>query len=189
MMSKRRQTLVIQIIVAIATMGLVAYLFLPKTDIKLTENWYQDITGFKSYASHQEAAIAAAFKQMSPVVTPEQPDPNRVKAAFVILARNSDLNGIRSSIRQMEDRFNRKFNYPYVFLNEEPFTEEFKEKTSSLTNSEVHYGKVESDMWGYPDHVNQTKAAECRKQMHAKGIIYGGNEAYRHMCRYRLYLF
>lgn len=26
-----------------------------------------------------------------------------------------------------EDRFNKKYKYPYVFLNEEPFSQEFKE--------------------------------------------------------------
>lgn len=25
-----------------------------------------------------------------------------------------------------EDRFNKEFKYPYVFLNEEPFSDEFK---------------------------------------------------------------
>jgi alpha 1,2-mannosyltransferase len=50
----------------------------------------------------------------------------RVNAAFVILARNGDLPGILESIKQMEDRFNKKYKYPYVFLNEEPFTDEFK---------------------------------------------------------------
>ena len=28
-------------------------------------------------------------------------------------------------MKQLEDRFNKKFNYPYVFLNEEPFSEDF----------------------------------------------------------------
>lgn len=42
-------------------------------------------------------------------------------------ARNSDLNGIVTSMKQMEDRFNKKFNYPYIFLNEAEFSSEFKE--------------------------------------------------------------
>ena len=50
----------------------------------------------------------------------------KANAAFVILARNSDLSGILESIKQMEDRFNKKFQYPYVFLNEEDFSEDFK---------------------------------------------------------------
>lgn len=50
----------------------------------------------------------------------------RANAAFVVLARNSDLKGIVSSMKQMEDRFNKKYNYPWVFLNDEPFSDEFK---------------------------------------------------------------
>lgn len=42
------------------------------------------------------------------------------------LARNSDANGVASSIKQMEDRFNRKFGYDYVLLNDQPFEEGFK---------------------------------------------------------------
>ena len=54
-------------------------------------------------------------------------------------ARNSDLNGIVTSMKQMEDRFNKKFNYPYIFLNEAEFSSEFKEcvgyrATSSTAN-------------------------------------------------------
>lgn len=44
-----------------------------------------------------------------------------------MLARNGDLPGIVKSMKQMEDRFNKKYHYPYVFLNEEPFTDKFKQ--------------------------------------------------------------
>lgn len=69
----------------------------------------------------------------------------RAKAAFVILTRNSELDGVRKAMKQLEARFNRRFNYPYVFLNDEPFTEEFKELTTSLTNAETKYGIVYLD--------------------------------------------
>jgi alpha 1,2-mannosyltransferase len=42
-----------------------------------------------------------------------------------MLARNSELNEVASSMKQMEDRFNHNFNYPWVLLNDEPFSEEF----------------------------------------------------------------
>ena len=54
------------------------------------------------------------------------PPAHKANATFVILARNGDLPGVIDSIRQLEDRFNRHYHYPYVFLNEEPFNEEFK---------------------------------------------------------------
>ena len=54
------------------------------------------------------------------------PHHDRPSATFVILARNSDLDSTIQSVRNVEDRFNRKYKYPYVFLNDEPFSEEFK---------------------------------------------------------------
>jgi alpha 1,2-mannosyltransferase len=43
-----------------------------------------------------------------------------------MLVRDSELDGALSSVRQLEDRFNRKHGYPYVFLNDVAFSEEFK---------------------------------------------------------------
>jgi len=48
-------------------------------------------------------------------------------AVMLMLARNSELEGAVSSVKQLEEKFNRRYNYPWVFLNEEPFTEEFKQ--------------------------------------------------------------
>jgi hypothetical protein len=44
-----------------------------------------------------------------------------------MLARNGDIQGVVKSIKQMEDRFNKRFRYPYVFLNEQPFSDVFIE--------------------------------------------------------------
>jgi len=55
------------------------------------------------------------------------PAPERkANAAIVSLARNGDIDGILFSMKQMEDRFNKRYGYPYVFLNEEEFSEDFK---------------------------------------------------------------
>ena len=54
------------------------------------------------------------------------PPQRKANAAIVSLARNGDIDGIVFSMKQMEDRFNKKYGYPYVFLNEEEFSEEFK---------------------------------------------------------------
>ncbi|KAI8884585.1 glycosyltransferase family 15 protein, partial [Backusella circina FSU 941] len=110
---------------------------------------------------------------------------NREKAAFVVLARNTDLFGLRESMRMMEDRFNRKFNYPWVFLNDEPFDEKFKEWTTGIASGETYYGTLEHEMWGYPDWIDQEKAKKNREKMEQDGIIYGGSESYRHMCRFQ----
>lgn len=171
MMSKRRQTLGIQIASAFAIFVFIAYFFLPtSTPLKPPAHVDKPSTLLGDKLDLQDFQL---------VKTPK----NRVKAAFVILARNSDLNGVRFAMRQVEDRFNRKFNYPYVFLNEEDFTSEFKALTATLTKANTFYGKIDSSMWGYPEHINTTHAAECRKNMADQKIIYGGSEPYRHMCR------
>jgi alpha 1,2-mannosyltransferase len=64
----------------------------------------------------------------------------KTKAAFVTLIRNRELWDIISSIRQIEDRFNRNYHYPWVFLNDEPFTDEFIELTTKLVSGEVKFG-------------------------------------------------
>ena len=48
------------------------------------------------------------------------------KAALISLVRNNELEGIVQSMRQLEWRWNRKYNYPWVFFNDEEFSEEFK---------------------------------------------------------------
>jgi alpha 1,2-mannosyltransferase len=63
-----------------------------------------------------------------------------MKAAFVSLIRNEELWEIVKSIRQIEDRFNRNYHYPWVFLNDVPFTQEFIDVTSALISGETKYG-------------------------------------------------
>ena len=54
------------------------------------------------------------------------PEDARANATFVVLARNSEAKGVEQSIRDIEARFNAQYQYPYVFLNDEEFTDEFK---------------------------------------------------------------
>ncbi|CAO3616482.1 unnamed protein product [Mucor hiemalis] len=107
----------------------------------------------------------------------------RQAAAFIVLVRNSELHGMLQTMHDLERRFNHKFNYPYVFLNEEPFTEEFMEATRDTASSDVHYGLVDESMWGYPPWIDQEHAAREREAM--EGIPYGTSESYRHMCRFQ----
>ncbi|KAJ1998411.1 alpha 1,2-mannosyltransferase 2.4.1, partial [Coemansia thaxteri] len=108
----------------------------------------------------------------------------KANAAFVILTRNGDLNDLRETLVQLEDRFNRRHHYPYVFLNNEEFSDEFKQKIASVVSGECQFGLIPKEHWSYPEYINQTRAAEVRKDMAARGVIYGGHENYRHMCRY-----
>lgn len=108
----------------------------------------------------------------------------RMNATFVSLARNSDVWDIARSIRQVEDRFNRRFNYDWVFLNDKPFDATFKKVTSSLVSGKTHYGEIPHEHWSFPDHIDQDKARKVREDMAQRKIIYGDSVSYRHMCRF-----
>lgn len=108
----------------------------------------------------------------------------RANATFVTLAQNKDLYSLVDSVKAMEDRFNRKYHYDWVFLNDEEFNDEFKSVMRSIVSGNASFGVIPKEHWGYPDWVDLDKAAAGRKAMVAKKIIYGGSESYRHMCRF-----
>ncbi|KZZ95413.1 alpha-1,2 mannosyltransferase KTR1 [Moelleriella libera RCEF 2490] len=108
----------------------------------------------------------------------------RMNATFVTLARNSDVWDIARSIRQIEDRFNRRYNYDWVFLNDKPFDDTFKTVTSSLCSGKTHYGEIGREHWSFPDFIDQDKAKKVREDMAERKIIYGDSVSYRHMCRF-----
>ncbi|KAH8927267.1 glycosyltransferase family 15 protein [Atractiella rhizophila] len=108
----------------------------------------------------------------------------RANAAFVSLVRNGELGSIKESMRSVEERFNRKAGYPWVFMNEVPFTEEFKEGVQKMTRSVCYFAQIPPEHWSYPDFIDQDKAREERKKMEEENVIYGGSESYRHMCRF-----
>ncbi|KAG8837989.1 alpha 1,2-mannosyltransferase 2.4.1, partial [Serendipita sp. 411] len=110
--------------------------------------------------------------------------PGLANATFVILVRNHELPAIIKSLKQMEYSFNHQYHYPYVFLNDEPFTDEFKEWTSNVVSSKVEYGVIPHDHWYQPDHIDEDKARANRDAMVRNGVIYGGSVSYRNMCRF-----
>ncbi|KAJ8610932.1 hypothetical protein MRB53_038236 [Persea americana] len=108
----------------------------------------------------------------------------RMNATFVTLARNGDLWEIVKSIRAVEDRFNHKYNYDWVFLNDKPFDDDFKKVTSALVSGKTKYGLIGEEHWSFPEWIDQDKAAETRRDMGERKIIYGDSISYRHMCRF-----
>jgi alpha 1,2-mannosyltransferase len=114
--------------------------------------------------------------------SPESSKPDLLNAAFVILVRNEELEGIVSSIKQLEDRFNDQYKYPYIFLNNVNFTEEFKDTIKIYTNAEVKFGIIPKEHWSIPSWIDQSK---MKKNWAEADYPYHDLESYRHMCRYQ----
>lgn len=108
----------------------------------------------------------------------------RENATFVTLCRNSDLSSLMGTIRGIEDRFNHNYHYDWVFLNNEPFDDEFKRITSALISGTARYGEIPEEHWSVPEWIDEEKAAEGRKILEDEDVIYGDSVPYRHMCRF-----
>ncbi|OBZ75120.1 Glycolipid 2-alpha-mannosyltransferase 2 [Grifola frondosa] len=87
-------------------------------------------------------------------VTPSSPQGRRANATF--------------------DRVNKPLGYPYVFLNEEPFTKEFKERVSALTDAKVEFGLIPKEDWYQPNWIDEDRASAARLDMIQNKVIYGG---------------
>lgn len=62
----------------------------------------------------------------APVEAAKPVSARTANATLLMLARNSDLDNVIRSMRRLEDRFNVHYKYPWVFLNDVEFSEEFK---------------------------------------------------------------
>lgn len=135
--------------------------------------------GAKKAVDSAAKVVAAKGADFNPLT-----DYERENATFVTLARNSDLWELVGSIRQVEDRFNHQYAYDWVFLNDAEFSDEFKKVTTAMCSGKTHYGKIGEEHWGFPDFIDQERAAKTREEMRQKQVIYGDSIPYRHMCRY-----
>lgn len=109
-----------------------------------------------------------------------EPTYQRENATFVTLARNQELYDLAESIKLVEDRFNHKYHYDWVFFNDEPFTDEFKELTTNLVSGKTSYATIKKEHWSLPDWIDNEKLEESRKLK----VNYGDSVPYRHMCRF-----
>ncbi|CAN6605034.1 probable mannosyltransferase Ktr2p [Trichomonascus vanleenenianus] len=105
-------------------------------------------------------------------------------ATLFMLVRNEELPTALQTMREMEDRFNRHYRYPWTFLNDKEFTEEFKQLTTGMASGKTEYGLVPKEHWSLPDDVDVAKMNASMESMVNRSVVYGGSLSYRHMCRF-----
>jgi hypothetical protein len=94
--------------------------------------------------------------------------------------RNREQKDALMAMKNIEERFNQNYRYPWTFLNDEPFSDDFKVQTSRIASGEVKYGLIPHNEWSVPDFIDTDKFHEKLKEFEAKKILYGGSESYRH---------
>ncbi|KAI1323249.1 glycolipid 2-alpha-mannosyltransferase [Xylariaceae sp. FL0255] len=111
-------------------------------------------------------------------------DGERENAVFVMLARNNELSKAKRTVRSIEKHFNQWFNYPILFLNDEPWDQHFINELNKTANGKGIFDIIPKAQWTYPDWVDQDVAKKSFKQQDDAGIPHAGEEGYHHMCRF-----
>lgn len=113
------------------------------------------------------------------------PDYKRQNATFLMLTRNNELEDVISTLENIESHFNQWFHYPYTFLNDEPFTEEFQNSIREVVASDVSFGIIDPNQWEFSDiEENKIEIDEYIKSQGDRSILYGDNFSYHKMCRF-----
>lgn len=105
-------------------------------------------------------------------------------ATLLMLVRNEEIYGALDAMRELEDRFNRRYHYDWTFLNDKPFTPLFIKQTTAMASGKTQYALIPSEDWDRPDTVDMDKFEERLKKMNEEGVLYGDSKSYRNMCRF-----
>ncbi|KAJ8689338.1 hypothetical protein PTI98_013368 [Pleurotus ostreatus] len=178
--------------------------------ISFTHEEYGRMTSINNIASHFKSNAPAVpdtidtgdvrVPVQNDLPSPPKPTPNpprppepaapaappRANATLLILAKYADVDTLVPTIRDIEDRFNKHHNYPYVILNPEAeFGDDFKKRISVLTKAKIEYGVVPKELWDQPEWIDKEKADKTREQMDKDGIVFGGSLYHRNLWRFR----
>lgn len=115
---------------------------------------------------------------------PNNPNSDRINATLLSLVRNSELQDLVQSMQDLERTWNKKFNYPWTFVNDEPFTQEFKDVTRANTKAEVRYLLIPKDHWEIPSWINRDLMRESAAILEEHEVQYAYMESYHQMCRW-----
>ncbi|KAI9293860.1 glycosyltransferase family 15 protein [Neoconidiobolus thromboides FSU 785] len=92
-----------------------------------------------------------------------------------------EIKNLRYSIREIEDRFNSKYNYPYVILSPKPLSEKTMLLLSYLTKAKLKFGVIPYKHWSIPKDIDRQKARKARKELN---VIHADSLLFRHHNRY-----
>ena len=115
---------------------------------------------------------------------PDNPYSDRINATLLSLVRNKELKELVQSMQDLERTWNHKFNYPWTFINDEPFTDEFKKVTQLQTKAQCRYEIIPKEHWAIPSWINRDLMHESANFLEDQDVQYAHMESYHQMCRW-----
>ncbi|KAJ3528224.1 hypothetical protein NM208_g10301 [Fusarium decemcellulare] len=77
------------------------------------------------------------------------------RAALVALVHNPDLQAMLFTMQQLEEKFNNRYQYHWIFFSAHGLEEVFKELTSNATNATCIYEVIPDENWSIPGWTDQ----------------------------------
>lgn len=145
---------------------------------------YKEILSKRMKLLRNTLAVPITEPKDSKLVRPLDSEAGNAKATILCLTRNKDLSEIVTSIQQLEEQFNGEFGYPYTFLNDEEFSDYFKNEIRKLLpiDREVQFGLIDPEMWNMPDSIDPSIFKAKMEQL--EGIQDSEKVSYHNMCRF-----
>lgn len=108
----------------------------------------------------------------------------KAKACVLCLVRNEDEDDIIRSIQELEEQFNGDFKYPYVFLNDGEFSENFKDAISKALprDRKIEFGNIDPALWNMPSNIDEKEFEQQMEKL--SGIQHADQLSYHNMCRF-----
>eukprot|EP00833_Pecoramyces_ruminatium_P013787 jgi/Orpsp1_1/1187819/evm.model.d7180000060370.1 len=100
-----------------------------------------------------------------------------IKACIFILCQDKDQEKLIQTIHELEDTFPHK--YPYILLNDVPFSNSFKTAISSVVSTKAHFGLIDKEQWSLPKGIHQK---DVGKDLIPGKFVLNNRINYRHMC-------
>ncbi|KAI0273642.1 alpha-1,2 mannosyltransferase KTR1 [Gloeopeniophorella convolvens] len=124
------------------------------------------------------------FRRTSPLPLSDLTPGHLSDAVLLVICQDSDLAAVLPTMQQLEDRFNARAGYTWAFLNDKPFSDEFKMHVSAMSDFPVRFGVISPEHWGAPSWINATRAEHIRKSMGWQRIPHGNSTRFRDVSRF-----
>ncbi|KAI5459391.1 nucleotide-diphospho-sugar transferase [Mariannaea sp. PMI_226] len=90
-------------------------------------------------------------------LSPSAPTGPPLKAALITLAHERDLPALLVSIHQLEDKFNNRYQYHWIFFSTHELSEDFKFATSNATDATCIYEVIPHENWVVPGWIDSDR--------------------------------
>ncbi|EGW34988.1 uncharacterized protein SPAPADRAFT_58113, partial [Spathaspora passalidarum NRRL Y-27907] len=110
----------------------------------------------------------------------------KANATIIALVRNNEGVKLGRTIKSLQQKFNNRFNYPYTFINDQPFTDGFKAKIMRYVgdNTPVEFVTIPEKLWDKPDSIDVNRETIAMSALAKENVAYAHKASYHNMCRF-----